>query len=127
MLEKMNLSLKSFLCGTITKERLNDFGVMTNALKHIRKQFKQAWRHGAGDPDDEDAPGEYSHVKEGDVKVLVDALKAHLGDPKTKPATRPLRSPRPSEPIRSRRTSASSFLGTRSKRSVPSPRKEVSW
>ena len=79
VLEKMNLSFKSFLCGTITEERLNDFGVMINALKHIRKQFEQAWRHGAGDPDDEDAPGEYSHVKEGDVTVLVDALKAHLG------------------------------------------------
>jgi len=82
VLEKMNLSLKSFLCGTITKERLNDFGVIFNALKHIRKQFEQAWRHGAGDPDDEDAPGEYSHVKEGDVKVLVGALKAHLGGAK---------------------------------------------
>ena len=52
---------------------------MMNALKHIRKQFEQAWRHGAGDPDNEDAPGEYSHVKKGDVKVLVDALKAHFG------------------------------------------------
>ena len=78
----MNLSLKSFLCGTITKERLNDFGVIFNALKHIRKQFEQAWRHGAGDPDDEDAPGEYSHVKKGGVKVLVDALKAHFGGTK---------------------------------------------
>ena len=78
-LEKMNLGFKTFLCGTITEERLNDFGVMINALKHIRKQFEQAWRHGAGDPDDEDAPGEYSHVKDADVKGLVDALKAHLG------------------------------------------------
>ena len=60
----------------------DNFGVMINALKHILKQFEQAWRHGAGDPDDEDAPGEYSHVKEGGVKVLVDALKAHLGGTK---------------------------------------------
>ena len=82
VLEKMNLSYKQFLCGTITEERLNEFGVMINALKHIRKQFEQAWRHGAGDPDDEDAPGEYSHVKDADVKVLVDALKAHLGGTK---------------------------------------------
>ena len=82
VLEKMNLSYKQFLCGTITEERLNDFGVMINALKHTRKQFKQAWRHGAGNPDDEDAPGEYSHVKDADVKVLVDALKAHLGGTK---------------------------------------------
>ena len=82
VLEKMNLSFKTFLCGTITEERLNEFGVMINALKHIRKQFEQAWRHGAGDPDDEDAPGEYSHVKEGDVKVLVGALKTHLGGTK---------------------------------------------
>ena len=52
---------------------------MINALKHIRQQFEHAWRHGAEDPDDEDAPGEYSHVKDGDVKVIVDALKAHLG------------------------------------------------
>ena len=65
VLGKMNLSFKSFLCGNITEERLSDFGVMMNALKHTRKQFKQAWRHGAGDPDDEDAPGEYSHVKKG--------------------------------------------------------------
>ena len=79
VLEKMNLSFKTSLCGTITEERLNDFGVTINALKHTRKQFEQAWRHGAGDPDDEDAPGEYSHVETGDVKVLVDALKAHLG------------------------------------------------
>ena len=82
VLEKMNLSYKQFLCGTTTEERLNEFGVMinaVNALKHIRKQFEKAWRHGAGDPDDEDAPGEYSHVKDADVKVLVDALKAHLG------------------------------------------------
>ena len=80
VLEKMNLSFKSFLCGTIiTEDRLNAFGAMINTLKHIHEQFEQAWRHGAGDPDDEDAPGEYSHVKEGGVKVLVDALKAHLG------------------------------------------------
>ena len=77
VLEKMNLSFKAFLCGNITEERLSDFGVMMNALKHIRKQFEQAWRHGAGDQDDEDAPGEYSHVKKGNAKVLVDALKAH--------------------------------------------------
>ena len=37
VLEKMNLSFKLFLCGNITEERLNDFGVMINALKHIRK------------------------------------------------------------------------------------------
>ena len=37
VLEKMNLSFKSFLYGNITEERLNDFGVMINALKHIRK------------------------------------------------------------------------------------------
>ena len=62
VLENMNLSFKSFLCGHITEERLNDFGVMINALNHIRKQFEQAWRHRAGDPDDEDAPGEYSRT-----------------------------------------------------------------
>ena len=67
VLEKINLSFKSFLCGNITEEWLSNFGVMMNALKHIRKQFEQIWRHGAGDPDDEDAPGEYSHVKKGDV------------------------------------------------------------
>ena len=83
-----NLSFKTFLCGAITEERLNDSGVMINALKHIRKQFEHARRHGAGGPDDEDAPGEYSHVKEGGVsKAPVGALKAHLGGPKTKPAT----------------------------------------
>ena len=52
---------------------------MINALKHIRKMFEQAWRHGAGDPDDEEDRGEYSHVKDADVKVIVDALKNHLG------------------------------------------------
>ena len=82
MLEKINLSFKTFLCCTITEERLNEFGVMHNALKYIRKQFEQAWRHGPGGPDDKDAPGEYSHVKEGDVKVLVNALKARLGGTK---------------------------------------------
>ena len=46
VLEKMNLSYKQYLCGTITEERLNEFGVMINALRHIRKQFEQAWRHG---------------------------------------------------------------------------------
>ena len=98
----MNLSFKTFLCGTITEERLKDFGVMINALKHIRKQFEQAWRHGAGDPDGEDAPGEYSHVKDADVKVLVDALKAHLGGgAKTKPTRRPPRSPTATERTRS--------------------------
>ena len=69
----MNLSFKSFLCGNITEKRRSGFGVMMNALKHIRKQFEQTWRHGAGGPDDEDAPGEYSNVKKGDVKVLVGA------------------------------------------------------
>ena len=34
VLEKMNLSYKKFLCGTISEERLNEFGVMINALKH---------------------------------------------------------------------------------------------
>ena len=63
--EKMNLNYKQFLCGIITEGRLKEFGVMINALKHIRKQFEQAWRHGAGGADDEDAPGEYSHVKDG--------------------------------------------------------------
>ena len=82
VLEKMNLSYKQYLCGTITEERLNEFGVMINALRHIRKQFEQAWRHGAGDPDDEDAPGEYSHVKDADAKGLVGARKAHLGGTK---------------------------------------------
>ena len=52
---------------------------MINALKHIRKQFEQAWRYGAGDPEDEDDHGEYSHVKDADVKAIVDALKEHLG------------------------------------------------
>ena len=52
---------------------------MINALKHIRKQFEQAWRHGAGDPDDEEDHGEYSHVKDADAKAIVDALKDHLG------------------------------------------------
>ena len=74
---------------------------MINALKHIRKMFEQAWRYGAGDPDDEDAPGEYSHVKDADVKVLVDALEAHLGGPETKPTRRPPRSPTATERTRS--------------------------
>ena len=52
---------------------------MINSLKHIRKQFEQAWRHGDGDPDDEEDHGGYSHVKDADVKVIVGALKDHLG------------------------------------------------
>ena len=52
---------------------------MVDSLKHIRKQFEKAWRHGAGDPDDEEDHGEYSHVKGADVKAFVDALKDHLG------------------------------------------------
>ena len=79
VLEKMNLNFKQYLHDHITEERLHDFGIMINALKHIRKQFEQAWRHGAGDPDDEEDHGEYSHVKDADVKVIVDALKEHLG------------------------------------------------
>jgi hypothetical protein len=79
VLEKMNLNFKQYLHDNITEERLHDFGIMINALKHIRKQFEQAWRHGAGDPDDQEDHGEYSHVKDADVKVIVDALKEHLG------------------------------------------------
>ena len=79
VLEKMNLNFKQYLHDHITEERLHDFGIMINALKHIRKQFEQAWRHGAGDPDDQEDHGEYSHVKDADVKVIVDALKEHLG------------------------------------------------
>ena len=79
VLEKMNLNFKQYLHDHITEERLHDFGIMINALKHIRKQFEQAWRHGAGDPDDQEDHGEYSHVKDADVKVIVDALKKHLG------------------------------------------------
>ena len=79
VLEKMNLNFKQYLNDHITEERLHDFGITINALKHIRKMFEQAWRHGAGDPDDEEDHGEYSHVKDADVKVIVDALKDHLG------------------------------------------------
>ena len=79
VLEKMNLNFKQYLNNNITDERLHDFGIMINALKHVRKMFEQAWRHGAGDPDDEEDHGEYSHVKDADVKVIVDALKDHLG------------------------------------------------
>ena len=79
VLEKMNLSFKQYVQTHITDERLREFGIMINALKHIRKQFEQAWRHGVGDPDDEDDHGEYSHVKDADVKAIVDALKEHLG------------------------------------------------
>ena len=75
----MNLTFKQNLHDHIAEERLHDFGNMTNSLKHIRKQFEKAWRHGAGDPDDEEDHGEYSHVKDADVKVIVDALKDHLG------------------------------------------------
>ena len=51
---------------------------MINSLKHIRKQFEQAWRHWAGDPDDdEEDHGEYSHVKDSDIKAIVGALKWH--------------------------------------------------
>ena len=52
---------------------------MINSLEHIRKQFEQAWRHGAGGPDDEEDHGEYSHAKDSDVKAIIDALKDHLG------------------------------------------------
>ena len=79
VLEKMNLAFKQYVHNHITDERLREFGIMINALKHIRKQFEQALRHGVGDPDDEDDHGEYSHVKDADVKAIVDALKEHLG------------------------------------------------
>ena len=79
VLGKMNLAFKQYLHDHITEERLHDFGIMINSPKHIRKQFEQAWRHGAGDPGDEEDHGEYSHVKDADVKVIVDALKDHLG------------------------------------------------
>ena len=79
VLEKMNLAFKQYLNNHITDDRIRDFGIMINALKHIRKQFEQAWRHGAGDPDDENDQGEYSHVKDADVKAIVNALKEHLG------------------------------------------------
>ena len=75
----MNLAFKQYLCDHITDERLHDFGIMINSLKHIRKQFEQAWRHGACDPDGDEDHGEYSHVKDFDVKAIFDALKDHLG------------------------------------------------
>ena len=50
----MNLAFKQYLYGHITDERLHDFGIVINSLKHFRKQFEQAWRHGAGDPDDDE-------------------------------------------------------------------------
>ena len=79
VLEKMNIAFKQHLHDHITEERLRDFGIMINSLKHIRKQIEQAWRHGADDPDDEEDHGEYSHVQDADVKAIVDALKDHLG------------------------------------------------
>ena len=69
----------AYLHDHITEERLHDFGIMINSLKHIRKQFEKAWRHGAGDPDDEEDHGEYSHINDADAKVIVDALKDRLG------------------------------------------------
>ena len=75
----MNLAFKQYLHDHITEERLHDFGIMINSLKHIRKQFEQAWRHGACDPDDEEDHGEYSHYKDADIKAIVDALEDLLG------------------------------------------------
>ena len=84
---------------------------MINALKHIRKMFEQAWRYGAGDTDDEDAPGEYSHVKDADVKILVGALKAHLGGDqrRSRREGRRVRRRRPNEPVRSEPAPAASL------------------
>ena len=78
VLEKMNLAFKQYLHDHITEERLHDFGIMINSIKHNRKPFERAWRHGAGDPDDEEDHGEYSHVKDAVVKAIADAPKDHL-------------------------------------------------
>ena len=78
VLEKMNLNFKQFLSGHVTKERLLKFGVMINATKHIRKTFEVAWRRVDHDFQDEEG-GEYSHVHDEDVAVIVKALKSLLG------------------------------------------------
>ena len=42
VLEKMNLSFKTYLSCHVPEARLLKFGVMINAVKHIRKTFKLA-------------------------------------------------------------------------------------
>ena len=79
LLEKMNLNFKQYLSGHVTCERLLKFGVMLNATKHIRKTFELAWRRVDHDYHDEEG-GEYSHVLDEDVKLIVDELKSLLGD-----------------------------------------------
>ena len=78
VLEKMNLNFKTYLSSHVTEDRLEKFGVMLNALKHIRKTFDRAWRRVDHDFHDDDG-GEYTHFRPADVDALVCALKDHLG------------------------------------------------
>ena len=71
-------ALKTQLPSHVTEMRLLKFGVMINAVKHIRKTFELAWRHIDHDCHDEKG-GEYSHVEQADVGRLVKALNDHLG------------------------------------------------
>ena len=78
VLEKMNLSFKTYLSSHVTEARLLKFGVMINAAKHIRTTFELAWRRIDHDFHDEEG-GEYSHVEQADVGRLVKALNDHFG------------------------------------------------
>ena len=64
--------------GNGGRNQLLKFGVMINAVKHIRKTFELAWRCIDHDFQDEEG-GEYSHVEQADVGRLAKALNEHLG------------------------------------------------
>ena len=84
VLEKMNLSFKTHLPSHVTEARLVKFGVMINAVKHIRKTFESAWRRIDHDFHDGEG-GECSQVEQADVGRLAKALNDDLGDtPRTR-------------------------------------------
>ena len=117
VLEKMNLSYKQFLCGTITEERLNEFGVMINALKTYPEAIRARlapWSRGP-------------RRRRCSRRVLAREGRGRQGSrrraegppwegPKTKPTRRPPHSPALTERTRSQGTSACCFPGTKSKR-----------
>ena len=74
----MNLSFKTYLSSHVTEARLLKFGVIINAVEHIRKTFELAWRRIDHDFQDEEG-GEYSHVEQADVDRLVKVLNEYLG------------------------------------------------
>lgn len=74
VLERMNRDFKTYLGSAVTEDRLNQFAIMLNGLKHVKRMVTNAWGLDHHDPE-----YEYSHVLDADVNNLVAAMKEALG------------------------------------------------